>query len=301
VFALAAATRALPRIRTGWSPATLLAPARRLGGVGLPFVLNAMLASGGALLLRVLIQADLGLSAVGQFQAAYAVTTVYLTFIFTALVTDYFPLLSGLADDEPRLNRAANSQLLVAVLISAPLVMLMIVAAPVIVPILYSNSFGNTPHLLQLMLLGELAKIAGWTLGYILIARTARTMFVVTEFLYSGLLIGITAALIPALGLEGTAVAYVGCQVAALGWTLVFVRRASNFRLARTNIVNLTAYGAAAAVVYASAREGGLALALAWIVAVATVIVAGRTLLRHVPEGPDQLRRLLRMKPRSTS
>jgi hypothetical protein len=124
-------------------------------------------------------------------------------------------------------------------------------------------------------------------------------MFVVTELIYNCLLIGITAALIPPLGLEGTAIAYVGVQIAALGWTLVFVSRASNFRLARTNVVNLIAYGVAAGVVYASATAGGLALALAWIVAVATVIVAGRTLLRHFPEGPDQLRRLLRMKPRS--
>jgi enterobacterial common antigen flippase len=204
--------------------------------------------------------------------------------------------LSGIAADEVRLNQAANNQLFVAILISAPLVMLMIAGAPMVISLLYSRSFEDSPVLLQLMLLGELTRIAAWTLGYILVARTARRMFVGTELLYNVLLIGATAGLIPIFGIKGTAVAYLVGQVGSLLWTLVFVDRVSNFRLTRTNALNLIGYGAAAGIVCAAAAAGGLVALLGWAVALATAAVAIITLLRHLPDGSDRLRRLLRMQ-----
>jgi PST family polysaccharide transporter len=145
------------------------------------------------------------------------------------------------------------------------------------------------------MLLGELARIAAWTLGYILIARTARGLFVATELLYNGLLIGATAGLIPIFGIKGTAVAYLGCQVGSLLWTLVFVNRVSNFRLTRTNTLNLIGYGAAAGIVCGAAATGGAMALFGWALALATAAVAIITLLHHLPDASDRLRRLLRM------
>jgi enterobacterial common antigen flippase len=290
------ATRSLPRVDAAWSLEQLTRPARSLIHIGIPFALNSLLATAGALLLRVLIEADLGLSGVGEFQAAFAIATYYLSFIFAALATEYLPLLSGIAADEVRLNQAANNQLFVAILISAPLVMLMIAGAPMVISLLYSRSFEDSPVLLQLMLLGELTRIAAWTLGYILVARTARRMFVGTELLYNVLLIGATAGLIPIFGIKGTAVAYLVGQVGSLLWTLVFVDRVSNFRLTRTNALNLIGYGAAAGIVCAAAAAGGLVALLGWAVALATAAVAIITLLRHLPDGSDRLRRLLRMQ-----
>ena len=289
------ATRSLPRVDAAWSVEQLRRPARSLIHIGVPFALNSLLATAGALLLRILIEADLGLSGVGEFQAAFAIATYYVSFIFAALATDYLPLVSGMAEDEVRLNQAANTQLLVAILISAPLVMLMIAGAPTVISLLYSSSFEESPVLLQLMLLGELARIAAWTLGYILVARAARGMFVATELLYNGFLIGATAGLIPIFGIKGTAVAYLGCQVGSLLWTLVFVNRVSNFRLTRTNTLNLIGYGTGAGIVCAAAAAGGAVALLGWALALATAAVAIITLLHHLPDASDRLRRFLRM------
>jgi hypothetical protein len=119
-------------------------------------------------------------------------------------------------------------------------------------------------------------------------------LFVATELLYNGLLIAVTAALIPAFGLKGAAISYLACQVGSFGWTLLFVRRVSNFRLTRANLLNLVGYGAAAGVAVAAAATGGLAAALSWIIAAATVMTAIAGLLRHFPEVPERLRRLMR-------
>ena len=300
VFALFA-TRTLPPLGGFRRPTSLTRPSRHLVTLGVAFVTNSVLAALGALLLRILIDGELGRAATGEFQAAFAIAGYYVSFIFTALATDYLPLLSSLSDDEPRLNEVANSQLLVAVLMSAPIVMLLIVAAPVIVPLFYSGSFTDTPGLLQVMLLGELTRIAAWTIGYILVARTARTLFVATELLYNLLLIGLTAAFIPRLGLEGTALAFLICQLASLGWTLAFVRRVSRFSLSHRNVLNLAGYGGAAGLAYAAAATGGVALGAAWVIVVATAVVATRALLRLLPEAPAPLSRLFSWTGRAGS
>jgi antigen flippase len=295
-----AAARSLPE-RTGQLvPSRLISAARRLIRLGVAFVLNAALAALGALVLRVLIEAQLGGAATGEFQAAFAVTGYYLSFIFAALVTDYLPLLSGLAHDAPRMNRAANTQVLVAVLLAAPAVMALIAAASFIVPLFYSGQFNQTPELLRIMLLGELTRVAAWTLGYILVARTAPLLFVMTELIYNALLIGAVAALIPVLGLVGTAWAYLGCQVGSLAWTLLFVRWTSGFRLAAVNVAHLAGWGFAAAVVYVTSVKGGAVAAIGWLVVVASVVVATRVLLRLAPEVPSALWRFLTRRPRPT-
>jgi hypothetical protein len=79
-------------------------------------------------------------------------------------------------------------------------------------------------------------------------------------------------------------------------WTLVFVDRVSKFRLTRTNALNLIGYGAAAGIVCAAAAAGGPVALLGWAVALATAAVAIITLLRHLPDSSDRLRRLLRIR-----
>ena len=119
--------RRLPRLRLRLDFRRLLGQVRRLVGLGLAFVLNAALATLGALVLRALIRSELGLSDTGQFQAAFAIATYYVSFVFAALATDYLPRLAVPAADTARMNRAANAQLSVAILLSAPPVMLLVV------------------------------------------------------------------------------------------------------------------------------------------------------------------------------
>jgi PST family polysaccharide transporter len=287
-----ASARSLPRPRRGtWS----LRDSRRLVSLGIAFVLNAGVAALGALLVRILINGELGQADTGQFQAAYAVAFTYVGFMFTALATDYLPLLSSLDHDRPRLNQAANTQLLVALLIATPAVMALIAAASFVVPVLYSGAFHDTAQLLRIMLVGELARVAAWTIGYILIARAARTLFVVTELLYNALLIGAVAALVPALGLDGTAIAYLVGQMGSLGWTLVFVRRASGFALSRANVLHLIGLAAGVAIVFGCATGGTYLQVVGWVLVGAFSFLALRRLADLAGVG---LGRLGTLRPR---
>jgi len=218
--------------------------------------------------------------------------------VFAALATDYLPLLSGLAADTARMNRAANSQLSVAILLSAPPVMLLVVAAPFAVPLLYSGSFDQTPDLLRIMLLSEITRVAAWTVGYILVARGAGRLFVVTELLYNVLLLAVSAALLPVLGLNGVGLSYLLCQLASLVWTLLFAHRTSGFRLTRANVLTLTAVLLAQGLVYLSVVIGGLASLFAGVLTAACGYAAWRR-LETISGGP--LSALFRLPPRPSS
>ena len=290
--------RRLPRMRLRLDFRPLLGQVRRLVVLGLAFVLNAALATLGALVLRALIRSELGLSDTGQFQAAFAIATYYVSFVFAALATDYLPLLSGLAGDTARMNRAANTQLTVAILLSAPPVMLLVVAAPLAVPLLYSGSFDQTPDLLRIMLLSEITRVAAWTVGYVLIARGAGGLFVVTELLYNILLLAVSAALIPVLGLNGVGLGYLLCQLASLVWTLWFANRTSGFRLTRANVLTLTAVLLAQGLVYVGVVIGGLASLFAVALTAACGYAAWRR-LETISGGPLSTFFRLPSRPRS--
>jgi antigen flippase len=281
----------LPPLRRPRS-ALLVFGARRLVALGLAFTLNTGIAALAALLLRLLINRRLGTADTGEFQAAFVIASSSVSFLFAALATDYMPLLSGLADDSVRLNRAANTQMLVALLVAAPGMTALIAAAPVVVTLLYSSAFHETAGLLRIMLLGDLLRLAAWTLGYILIARRARRLFVATELLYNIVFIAAAALLISPLGLEATAVAYLSAQVASFVWTLAFVRSISGFRLTATNLRYMGGMIAALLTVYVCATVGGLMQIAAWVAVVSCTFIALRRLGTMAGVSPSELRRL---------
>ena len=99
------------------------AASRTLIGLGIAFMLNGLAAAAGTLLLRVLLEDRLGLVATGEYQAAFAIAAYYVSFVFAALVVE-LPAAAERARRGPsRLNRAANTQFQVGVLVSAPIVM----------------------------------------------------------------------------------------------------------------------------------------------------------------------------------
>jgi enterobacterial common antigen flippase len=276
--------RALPRIDRRPSTRSLLPYARRLVVVGSAFLVNAGLAALGALVVRLIIESNLGRLATGEFQAAFALTSYYVGFLVASFAVDYMPLLSEIRDTPARLNRVVNTQLAFGILVAAPVIMVVVAAAPVVVALFYSSEFSNSATLLRIMLLGETARVAWWTIGYLLVARSA-LLFVIAELLYTLVLVGATAALVPSLGLEGTALAYLLAQLVALAGVLALAARSSGFKLLGRNAAYLSAAATATGAVYAGVVVGGWANALSWAVVALWSVDAVRRLSRMAGGG----------------
>ena len=86
-----------------WS--TLTHEWREMVQLGVAFMVSGLVATLGQLVVRSLVQRELGTSGLGQFQAAWAIGMTYLGFILSAMGTDYYPRLTAAIKDHEAATR----------------------------------------------------------------------------------------------------------------------------------------------------------------------------------------------------
>ncbi|MBD3680014.1 MAG: O-antigen translocase [Rhodobacteraceae bacterium] len=189
----------LPEMAREWSG---------LARLGFAFMLSGIVTLLGQLGARMLVQRELGPEALGQFQAAWTIGMTYLGFVLTAMGTDYFPRLSAVIKDPVQACRLVNEQTEVALLLCAPVLLLMLGGAPWVIRLLYSPEFGPAIDILRWQLLGDILKVISWPLGFVILARGAGKTFALTESLamttlLAGLWFGLTR-----IGLTASGIAF---------------------------------------------------------------------------------------------
>ncbi len=86
---------------------------RSAGGMvrlGFAFMWSALVASLAEYLTRAMITLQIGIEAVGIFGAAFALSGMLMNFILNAMCADYFPRLSGAADNPGKMTRLVSEQ-----------------------------------------------------------------------------------------------------------------------------------------------------------------------------------------------
>jgi O-antigen/teichoic acid export membrane protein len=175
----------------------------------------------GQLAIRTLVERSLGASALGHFQAAWTITTVYLFFIFQAMASDYLPRLTAVMGEPQQARRLVDGQAEVGILLAAPILLVMIGMAPWALAILYTSEFVEAATLLRYQMLGDLLRLAFWPVAIVLMAGGASRHYTVAEIIGTAFLVGATTALLPVAGLAAPGMAYV---VANLGYgTLIML------------------------------------------------------------------------------
>lgn len=287
-----AMSRGLLRRRGMPDRVTFRRRSRTLLALGSAFVLQGAVAAGMGLLLRSLIADETGVVGLGEFQAAFVIADTYIGFVLGAMAADYLPRLGAIPQDEPALNDAVNVQLRTVLLVSAPLIMLLICAAPLAIHLLYSSSFSASVDMLRVQLLGELARISAWAIGFLLIVRRARTKFVLLEAVHWATFVGLTVIAMPRLGVEGANVAYVVSYVVSIGWLLLLARRENGFAIDRRGWRVLAWCAVGVVATYAAARIGPAGIAVQVVLVGGAFALAFRSLGRD--SGFDRLWRVRR-------
>lgn len=184
--------------------------ARVLLRFGLVFMASGVMASATAYFVRVFIVHQLGLDAAGQYQAAWALSGMYVSFIIGAMGTDFYPRLTAVADDRDACTRLANEQAEIAVLLALPGVLATIAFAPIVIPVFYSGKFEPAIQLLQWQMLGVWLKVCAFPIGFIILAKGAGKLFLMTETLTYCVSVGLSWVLLRWMGLVGVGVAFLG-------------------------------------------------------------------------------------------
>lgn len=235
--------------------------------LGVALMVSALVTSGGHLIVRVLVQRDLGAEALGQFQAAWTIGMIYLTFILGAMGADFFPRLSAIISDRAAAVHLVNQQTEVALLLCGPVLVIMLGCAPWVIRLLYSAEFDPAVDILRWQLLGDILKVVSWPIGFVLLALGAGRTFILTEAAAIGVFVLGVAIGLPLLGITATGVAFLilyavylplvwwlGGRRIGLRWSRMVVRQAG-----------LTIAAALSVVLSARVSEGcALALGLAF-------------------------------------
>ena len=238
----------LPRIDS--APTTMAALSvqwRVLTRLGVAFMVAGLAGTAGQLLVRTLVQRELGVDALGQFQAAWAISMTYIGFVLTAMGTDYYPRLTAVIEDHAAVNRMVNEQTEVALLLATPVLLAMLGLAPWVIELLYSDAFAEAANVLRWQVLGDLLKVASWPLGFILLASGAGKTYMLSEWAAMALFVLFTAWLLPRFGVSATGLSFLAMYAGYLPLVYWLAVRKTGFRYSIT-VLKLLGAGFAAGV-----------------------------------------------------
>ncbi|MDI1300843.1 MAG: O-antigen translocase [bacterium] len=220
----------LPKIEAQRTPLPVLAGQWRiLARLGAAFMVAGLAGTLGQLLVRTLVQRQLGVDSLGYFQAASAISMTYIGFVLTAMGTDYYPRLTAAIHDHSAANRMVNEQTEVALLLAGPVFLAMMGLAPWVIKLLYSGSFHVAADVLRWQILGDLLKVASWPLGFIILASGAGRTFIFTETMAISVFVLLTWLGLPLLGITATGMAFFGMYIVLLPMVYWLAKRKTGF------------------------------------------------------------------------
>ena len=226
------------------APLARVAPARRettreaaaLLKLGFAFLVSGILMMGVAYVVRIIVLRQDGLEAAGLYQAAWTLGGLYVGIVLQAMGTDFYPRLVGSIGNTAASNRLVNEQAQVSLLLAGPGVAATLALAPVALWLLYSPEFVAAAELLRWTCLGMALRVITWPVGYVIVARNDRVLFILTELFWAVLNVGLTFLLVRMVGLEGAGIAFFLSYVAHGILVYLIVRRLTGFRWSSANL-----------------------------------------------------------------
>ncbi|WP_084151246.1 O-antigen translocase [Azohydromonas australica] len=204
--------------------------------LGLAFMGSAVLTQVSAYLVRIIAVRKAGLNDAGMYQAAWAIGGMYTTFILSALGTDFYPRLVSVASNHKLCNRLVNEQVLVSGLFALPGVLATIALAPLVINVFYSSEFNGAIDILRWICLGMMLRVWIYPLGYILVAKNKRCLFLTIDATWSVLSVVLAWFCLSAFGINGAGMAYFASYVCHTLFVWIAVRRITGFRWTSTNL-----------------------------------------------------------------
>ncbi len=146
--------------------------------LGIVMTFSSVLTLVASWLIQIYVSRNGGTSAVGFYNAGFALLNSYVGLLFTAMATDYFPRLSALVNDEAKMKTAVLEQSIIGVLIMTPVVAVFLAFSSQIIGILFTKSFYAILMMVSVGMLGMLFRIVSFSIGYMILAKADTGLFV---------------------------------------------------------------------------------------------------------------------------
>lgn len=153
-------------------------------------------------------------SVLGMYQAGYTLVNTYVGVILTGIWMEYYPRMSALAHSPQRMSIAATHEVRIAMLVLAPVLMVFVLLARVVVHIIYSEAFDAALPFIIIAAGGVLFRAVSWCLAFAILARGDGRTYVVTETISA--IVGLTLNIVgfTTFGFAGLGLSYVLWYVA---------------------------------------------------------------------------------------
>jgi len=206
------------RVMVRWREAK--AETQRLLSLGMIFAANGLMTAGVTYAIRLLIIHRFGLSAVGLYQSAYALSIMYAGFILDAMGADFYPRLTAAKDNET-CNQLVNEQAEIGLLLAVPGILATLTFAPLVIHVFYSAKFEPAAEILRWQILGMLLRVATWPMAFILPAKELKPAYFWSEVAFSVVNLALVWICLPIWGLKGVGIAFFGAFL--FFWALIYL------------------------------------------------------------------------------
>jgi PST family polysaccharide transporter len=186
-----------------------------------------------------MIVKELGLHQAGLFQASFAISSLNVALLLAAMIPDYYPRLSAAADDKHSFNRMVNEQVHVGLILAAPALAFLALAAPLALHLLYTSEFKDAALLLRLQIIGDAMRVLGWALGFALLARKLSWSYLIVEVTFTAAFLPLMWLLIPRIGLVGAGLSYLLAYSITLPTGIFLSARNAGVKVERRNVTML--------------------------------------------------------------
>ena len=153
--------------------------------MGFMLSISGLVTMGASYLLRIYVSNTGGVEQVGLYSSGFNIIGTYVGLVFTAMGTDYYPRLAGVASDNKKSRQLINEQAEIALLILAPVLLVFFVFIKWVVILLYSTKFIPINDMIQWAALGIFFKAVSWAMAFIFLAKGAAKYFLWNELLFS--------------------------------------------------------------------------------------------------------------------
>jgi PST family polysaccharide transporter len=248
--------------------------------LGFAFMASAVLTTGAAYAIRIIVRDASGVEAAGLYQAAWAIGGLYVGFILQAMGSDFYPRLTAVANRNDECNRLVNEQAEIGLLLAGPGVVATLSFAPLVIALFYTSRFGAAVGQLRWICLGMALRVIAWPMGFIILAKGAQRIFFWTELAATVVHVGLAFALVKVFGVTGATMAFFGLYVWHGILIYAIVRRYTGFRWSKQNIRTARLYLPMIAIVFCACEW--LPTWFATILGVAVFVASGAYSLRTI-------------------
>ena len=264
-------SRSLPAWKPGRFPGRKVTEEwRALAGIGSAVMLTAAVGTATQAAVRAILTQRLGLDAAGLFQASFAISSINLGLVLGAMIPEYYPRLSAAADDPKKVGEILNHQVHVGLLLAGPALLGISAAAPYLLQLLYTSEFTGAALLLRLQVTADALRVAGWALGFVLLARNRRLSYFLVEAALAAVFVPLTWLAAERFGVASAGGAYLLGYLASVLVAAVFTLRdgirinASNALMLACLVLLLLVIASASLLSnWAALGVGGVAFAMA--------------------------------------